>query len=266
MEVAAIQLPLVDGDLEGNLARIGEALDEAVGADLCLLPELFPCGYDHASWPDAARQADAVTAWMADQARRGSFALAGTLLVTGGDGRLRNRLVLMDRTGEAVAAYDKIHLFRLMDEDRHLAAGTALVSCDLDGVRVGLTTCYDLRFPASYRRMARGGVQLFLVPAQWPLSRLEVMTTLARARAIENQAYLLLTNRCGADRAGTPFGGSSLVCDPYGGTTTAPRDEAAIVRGAVDPAVVAKVRLHVPVFADEVPGLDDGPEGWEVTP
>lgn len=111
--------------------------------------------------------------------------------------------------------YDKIHLFPLMDEDKHFAAGDRLSVFDLLGFKCGCAICFDLRFPELFRKYFHRGVELVIIPMQWPLSRISQMMPIATARAIENQCYVAVCNAVG-DIWGVEFGGNSVIISPYG--------------------------------------------------
>ena len=131
------------------------------------------------------------------------------------EGRVYNTAYVFDRQGACLAAYDKTHLFTPMGEHEHYAAGDHLTTFSLDGHKCGLLICYDLRFPELFRTLALQGVELLLLPAQWPAARRYHWETLTAARAIENQFFLAACNSCGT--AGeTVFGGASRILGPRG--------------------------------------------------
>ncbi len=165
-----------------------------------------------------------------------------------------------DRGGEAVkalaclAAYDKTHLFTPMGEHEHYAAGDHLTTFSLDGHKCGLLICYDLRFPELFRTLALQGVELLLLPAQWPAARRYHWETLTAARAIENQFFLAACNSCGT--AGeTVFGGASRILGPRGELLAAAGAGEEIATAALDFSVLAEVRNSINVFHDRRPEL-----------
>ena len=132
--------------------------------------------------------------------------------------RIYNSQVVIDSAGAIVAKYRKTHLFAPapIEEDKCCAPGHELVSVALGPFKVGLTICYDLRFPEIYRALAVDhGANVFIISSAWPFPRVEHLRVLATARAIENQSYVVLANRVGRDD-GVPFCGSSAVIDPSG--------------------------------------------------
>lgn len=123
-------------------------------------------------------------------AARHHVAFAGGSVLSLRDGRVYNRAQIIDREGRYAAGYDKIHLFRLMDEDRYLAQGKEALWFELGGMRCAAAICYDIRFCELIRKLAVGGAEALFVSAEWPLPRREHWVTLLRARAIENQMYV----------------------------------------------------------------------------
>jgi omega-amidase len=216
LRVGLIQLAVRDGEPYENLAHMRSLLDDAPGADLYLLPELWTTGYAHASWGDVADDATPdITRVLQQIARDRRAWLGGSQVSRTPEGGLVNRFWLFGPARE-IAAYDKGHLFPPMREAELLQAGTRRQRVQMDGWTAALSVCFDLRFPEMYRLDALSGANLFLVVSAWPAVRAEVQRVLARARAIENQAFLVLCNRTGSGADGTRFNGGSLVVAPDG--------------------------------------------------
>ena len=215
--IALAQMDVPIGQPEANLARARDFAAQAsqAGADLLLLPELWLHGYDLAQgekW--AAPLGEGGFAHMSALAREFGLYLAGSTLerhAEGGSGEpgrtgsgepgrtVSNTAVLYAPDGALLGSYRKIHLFRLMQEPRYLAPGDHATLCPTPWGPVGLAICYDIRFPELFRAMALAGAVLFLVPAQWPVRRLEAWLLLARARAVENELFVAACNRVGHD-------------------------------------------------------------------
>jgi predicted amidohydrolase len=254
--VALLQLDVRDGDPRENVARAAELLRTAPEADLYVLPELWTTGYAHATWPDAADQEAAATrAAMRRWAEARGAWVAGSHVERRGDGALVNRLRVVGPHGEDVR-YDKAHLFAPMAEPLHLAAGDRRVTVAIDGVQAALSICFDLRFPEQYRHDAAAGAELFLVASAWPRARAEALRLFARARAAENQAFLVLCNRTGAGDDGTRFAGGSCVIAPDGAIVADAGDREGVVFAELDVAAVARARRDFPVLPLRVPGVD----------
>lgn len=237
MKLALAQLDIEHGDVEGNVERAVEVIAEAAtqNADLVCLPEIFNLGYfAFAEYASAAEGLSGPTLSRISEtaADHGINVLAGTVVEDlapsasapetadvprPADEGLSNTAVLFDRNGTRRAIYRKHHLFGYeSDESELLVPGEDPTSgiCEIEGFTVGITTCYDLRFPELYRELIEQGVSLVLVPSAWPYPRVEHWMTLSRARAIENQVYVATINGS-AEYKGTRLLGRSSVFDPW---------------------------------------------------
>jgi len=254
--VSLAQMDCQLGEPEANQARAVAFIAEAArrNSHLVLLPELWRSGYDLAH---AGRYAAALGtgpfAWLAGQSRAHRLWIASSLLEAR-EGEIFNTATLFSPTGELAAVYRKIHLFGLMEEDRTLAAGNAAPVFDLPWGRSALAICYDLRFPELFRRYALEGAVLIMLPAQWPRRRAEAFRTLVRARAAENQCFMLACNRVGKS-GDTSFGGRSAVVDPWGNVIVEGGETELLLTAAVEMGQVAEAREHIPVFRDRRPDV-----------
>jgi predicted amidohydrolase len=266
MRLALAQLGVVPSDTGGNLDRAITAIDRAVaqGADLVALPELFNVGYfafdsymreaEPLNGPTLSRLAEVA-------ADRNVGLLAGSIVedltashdagFTGpAEEGLANTAVFFDREGRRRAVYRKQHLFGYGSaETQLLTPGERLPTVEFAGFTVGVTTCYDLRFPELYRELTEQGVTLTLVPSAWPYPRVEHWQTLPRARAIENLAYVAVVNGSGDFDEQTLLG-RSAVYDPWGTPLATCGDEPALVSADIDPETVAEVRTEFPALDD----------------
>lgn len=262
MRVALAQMHIELGNVEANFEQAAHWTAEAAGrsADLILFPELWSTGYDLENWPrHATPLTDGIFPRVAALAREYRIAIGGSLLEAR-DGRAYNTFVLYDNNGQRVGAYRKIHLFRLMDEHLWLAPGEAPRTVPFapphrnTPTPTGLGICYDLRFPELWRGYALSGVQLALLPAEWPAARVVHLQTLLRARAIENQMFIAAANNVGTTK-GTHFGGHSAVIDPWGETLVEGGEEEALLSVQIDLDKVSEVRSRIPIFEDRRPEL-----------
>ena len=266
MRAAVVQVAYGDDEpMAERVERVSALVRDTVGwhrPDLVVLPELWgPTGFDYRRWEDVAEPLDGP--WVAAMT-----SLAGELAVTlhagsfierlgeaGADGRrLANTSVLVSAQGERTA-YRKIHRFGFgSGEPKLLEAGTEVVTARVgaatgDGAVVGLSTCYDLRFPELYRRQVDAGAELFVVPAAWPAARVGHWTLLGRARAVEDQAFVVQCNTAGT-HAGTEMGGRSQVVAPNGDVLAEAGTGEEVLVVDLDPATVATTREAFPVLAD----------------
>jgi predicted amidohydrolase len=256
MKIALIQTEFMDGQPAANLAAAVAAIEANPGADLYLLPELWSTGYAHDAWAPAA---DGHTPAALDRLQGLSAttgaAIGGSLVSRGEDGRLVNRFWLLDGDGPRLH-YDKIHLFEPLREHELMAPGRRPGLVPFRGETIHLSICFDLRFPEQYRAAAVKGVRLFLVVAEWPEPRQHILSALAQARAMENQAYVVLCNRVGPSADGLMFPGQSAVYGPDGGMRLAAGDRRGVFQVDLDLGDSDELRARLPVLDRRVAGLD----------
>lgn len=217
MKIKLIEMDLRWCSPEENIAEAQRMIDadDDGEADLYVLPEMWATGFVVEPEGRVEREsASAALRWMKSTAVARGCALSGSLaIVDDGDGTYRNRHYFVTPTG--VAFYDKHHLFRYGGEQTHYRAGEVPVVAEWQGVRFLLQTCYDLRFPVFARWGRAGEYDAIIYVANWPASRQLAWNTLVRARAIENQSYVIAVNRVGDDPMGHYAGGSCLI-EPTG--------------------------------------------------
>lgn len=248
MKVAVVQHDVVWADREANFAALGPLIAEAAdhGARLVVLSEMFSTGFVVDS-PIGEPEGGPSSQFLAAAARHHGAWVAGTCPeIADDDPRPYNSLVLASPTGD-IHRYRKIHPFTYGGEHRHFRAGSAFAMVDIEGVRTSLFVCYDLRFADEFWALAPD-TDLYLVPANWPVSRREHWNALLRARAIENQAYVVGCNRVG-EGGGLVYAGDSVIVDPLGEVVSAGSD-ATILYGEVDPGRVRSVRERFPFLQD----------------
>jgi predicted amidohydrolase len=267
MRVAVVQMAYDDLEPAGDrVERAASMVRAAAGHDLVVLPELWqPTGFGYRRWTELAEPVDGpLVHAMARAARDAGVVLhAGSWIETNGagpDGRgLWNTSMIFGPDGVLLATYRKIHRFGFgQGEPVLLEAGRDLVTVDLPrpvsapesaGVPTGLATCYDIRFPELFRGLLDAGAQLFVVPAAWPAARVEHWRLLGRARALENQCFLVQCNTAGT-HAGVEMGGYSQVVDPWGVVVAEAGTGEEVLSVDIDIDSVAKVREAFPVLAD----------------
>ena len=221
-----------------NVKNVQRLFDENTGSDLYVLPEMWATGF--ATTPhDIAEQEDSVALnWMHQTAKDHLCAICGSLLIQTADGKYRNRQYFV--TPQQTIFYDKHHLFTYGHEDRYITPGHDHVIATWQGQRFLLLTCYDLRFPLWARYGRVGEYDAIIVVANWPESRQQAWRILTRARAVENQCYLIGVNRVGDDEF-CHYCGESLVCDSKGDT---------LVEGTVNKETTVTADLDFAKLAD----------------
>ena len=213
MKVTIFQTDVRWAQPDENVENVQRLLDENIGADLYVLPEMWATGF--ATIPhDIAEQENSVAlSWMRRTAAERSCAVSGSLLIQTADGKYHNRHYFV--TPHQTFFYDKHHLFTYGHEDRYITPGNEHVIATWQGRRFLLLTCYDLRFPLWARYGRVGEYDAIIVVANWPESRQQAWRILTRARAVENQCYLIGANRVGDDEF-CHYRGESLICDSKG--------------------------------------------------
>ncbi|QSB16062.1 carbon-nitrogen hydrolase family protein [Natronosporangium hydrolyticum] len=262
MRVAVCQLNS-RADRSANLAIARELLARAAdaGADLAVLPEYT----DYLGPADDAPDPESVDgpwaqAFAEAAAEHQLWVHAGSFRERGPDpARTYNTSMVFDRSGNLAASYRKIHLYDVeipgrvsYQESKRVAAGAEPVTVEIEGVRVGLSICYDLRFPELYRRLAvDGGAQVLVVPAAFMLhTGRDHWEVLLRARAIEDQCYVLAAAQIGDHDPGRTCFGRSMVIDPWGTVVAQAPDEVTIAVAELDLDRLARVRTELPSLAN----------------
>lgn len=260
MKIGVVQLDCVPGDTASNTAGITDGIRNAAAesCDLVVLPEMADTGYDLAKTVVAATDWETGTLTrIASAAAEHRIHVVAGLAERDGD-HIFNTTAVIDRSGQLVTRYRKVHLITAepICEQNYVTPGDELCVFDVDGLRCGLMTCYDIRFPEMARALAAAGAELIIVPAAFPEVRIGHWNTLTEARAIENQLYLAACNRVGAD-AGVEFGGSSRVISPTGELLASLADQPGLAAANIDPTAVPAIRGQVKVWQDRRPDLYD---------
>ncbi|MFV0462819.1 MAG: carbon-nitrogen family hydrolase [Nostocoides sp.] len=263
MRVAVIQLAYGDDEsMPDRVARAADLVRAQAEADLVILPELWSAtGFGYRQWQERAEPLDGPIA----QAMAAAAQDAGVLLHAGSmverlaqpgaEGRdLANTSLIFAADGELVATYQKVHRFGFgAGEPVLMEAGDTLSLIEVDdgqeAATLSLSTCYDLRFPELYRAQLDAGATVFLVPAAWPAARVEHWSLLGRARAMENQCFLIAANTAGT-HANTTMGGRSQVVAPDGEVLAEAGEAEEVLTVEVDLNRVALIREEFPVLND----------------
>lgn len=250
MKITILQQDIVWASPEANCRLAGEAIDSRPGSDIYVLPEMFSTGF--ATRPEGIAEEDGHSlGWMKAKAAEAGGAVCGSVAVSEG-GRYYNRFYFVEPDGK-VTSYDKRHLFTYGGEDKAFTPGTARPIISYRGFRILPEVCYDLRFPVWARNApygSDGNYHIIIYVASWPEARQGAWETLLRARAIENQCYVVGVNRVGSD-PGNNYVGGSLIIDPWGGTL------AGCLRGKASAATADLDKESLDGFRRSFPVLDD---------
>jgi deaminated glutathione amidase len=256
-------------DKSENIALMAPLVAEAAGrgADIVLLPEKWNAWMDGprlrplAERIDSGETVDAMAGWAREH---GINLIGGSIAIAADDETVHNVSIAFDRRGNQIAAYTKIHLFDVdvggfsYRESDGTAPGSDLVTAELDGITVGLTVCYDLRFPELYRALALDrGARILTIPSNFTLhTGMAHWEVLLRARAIENQAFVLATGQHGTPGGlDKPSYGHSMIVDPWGTVLAQAPDGDGVIVADLDLAAQAAIRERLPALLHIRPDL-----------
>jgi predicted amidohydrolase len=247
-------------DREANIQRAEQGVREACsrGAHLVVLPEYVT--FLHASGTAMRNQAlqesedPALARFRALARERGIWILIGSLALAGADGKLANRSFLISNEGEIVARYDKLHMFdatlpggRVIRESSAYTPGEQAVVATTPWAKIGMSICYDVRFPALYRALSQQGAEVLVVPSAFTKATGTLhWKALLQARAIENGAYVVAAATCGTHPGGHQTYGHAMIIDPNGQVLAEAGEEPAVICAAIDTGAVAAARQRIP--------------------
>lgn len=251
MQLVACQLDIAWEDKPANYQRARDLLGAADvrPGSLVALPEMFATGFSmHVD--TIAEATDGPThAFLAELAAQLKSHVVGGVVTRAADGRGRNEAVVFGPDGSLVARYAKLHPFSFAGETKYYEAGSGLASFRSGEFTVAPFVCYDLRFPEAFRLAVRGGAEVLVVIANWPLPRDAHWQALLPARAIENQCYLLGVNRAGSDPH-VAYAGHSIVLGPRGETLALADERPQVLSADVDREPLVEYRRQFPALSD----------------
>ncbi|MCY0945392.1 MULTISPECIES: carbon-nitrogen family hydrolase [Streptomyces] len=254
MRASLIQIAVNDGEsVTSRRSRVADLVREQAGSDLVVLPELWTVGaFAYEQFETEAEPLDGPTFEAMSKAASdaGVWLHAGSVVERAGDGSLYNTALVISPAGELAATYRKIHRFGFdQGEAVLMAPGDSLTTVVLPEQTLGIATCYDLRFPELFRGLVDAGATTLVVAAGWPARRRSHWTLLSRARAVEDQAYVLACGLAGT-HAGVEQAGHSLVVDPWGEVLAEAGPGEDVLTVDLDPAKVAETRAQFPALKD----------------
>lgn len=272
IDVAVLQMNS-GADKQANIDVALDLIDRAAasGARLVGLPEVWPyLGPDEASRDNAEPIPGPITERLGERARRHDIYIHGGSMyeTRAGDPGMYNTSVVIDPRGEIIGRYSKIHMFDVVlegvaqfQESATVAPGDEIVTVEIDDITVGLAICYDLRFPELFRILALRGAEAIVLPAAFTMTTgKDHWETLIRARAIENELFMIAPAQWGQHPPGNWCYGRSLVVDPWGTVLTTAPDGVGLARAAIDPARVDAVRRQIPSLTNRRPEAYQWPE------
>ncbi len=249
-KAGAVQFDVKNGQNEANLKTTLRYLAELASDNvfLAVLPEMFSCSFDNRNLSDHSKLSDHIIERLSFFAREKQMAIVGTLPEREKD-YIYNTMVFIDVDGKVKGRYRKLHLFRLTSEHLYYTAGNKIVTIDVSFGRIGLMICYDLRLPELARSMFLKNTQMIIVSAQWPESRKDHWRTLIKARAIENQIFMICSNRTGMDDD-LQFPGMSMIVDPMGNILAKAGNDAGSTFAKIEMERVENARALIPCSTD----------------
>lgn len=251
MKIASIQLSVVENDKNATLKKAEQAIESCSDVDLIMLPEIWNVGF--MSFDRYISEAEEINGPTVDLMKnlavsKGVFLHTGSFVEKDED-NYYNTSLLLSPEGDVLGKYRKIHLFGYNSlETQILTPGSSISVVDTPFGKIGMATCFDLRFPELFRAMVDRGVQYFLVCSAWPYPRIEAWIMLNRVRALENQAYLISSNSCGINGQ-SQFAGHSMVVDPWGTILAGAGDDEMTVYCQVQPDRIEQARSTFPGLA-----------------
>ncbi|WCJ60478.1 carbon-nitrogen family hydrolase [Fontisphaera persica] len=251
MRVIGLQYDIVWENKAANFQKVRHLLGEAaLGPDtLVVLPEMFATGFSMQVAQIAEPAGGPTEQFLAQLAREYQCTVVGGKVSPGNPPLGRNEAVIFDPQGQLAGRYAKQRTFNPGDEGKYYESGSQTVLMLTGSWRWSPFICYDLRFPELFRRAAKEGAELFVIIANWPLERIEHWQILLRARAIENQAYVVGVNRCGRSPK-LVYGGQSLVISPRGEVLAQAGDGEAVLAADIERESLLEYRRDFPVLAD----------------
>lgn len=253
MKISCVQMDMEFCNPSENYKKAEKLVREAMSEkpDVVVLPEMWNTGFfPHENLASLSDKNGEETKKIF-----GALSKAyGVNIVAGSVANVKNEKVwntayIFSRSGECIAEYDKTHLFTPMNEDGFFEKGSHLCRFTLDGNSCGIIICYDIRFPELTRSLTLDGLDFLFVVAQWPDIRIPHLVTLSRARAIENQMFVVTCNSCGKAGA-TTYGGNSVIFDPWGELLAQAGADEETISAECDISILSGIRQSINVFRD----------------
>jgi predicted amidohydrolase len=256
-KILGIQLKPEIGNKDANLEKVKNFIENYswFKPDLIVLPEVFNSGVDHKILRKLAENIPdgKTTQFMAGLAKKYSVNIvAGSFIEKVSDDEYKNTSVVLGRNGEILGKYQKIHMFDYYgsEESKYVSAGCSANIAETDIGKIGLSVCYDLRFPELYRCLTYSGVDIIINAAAWPYPRLEHWIILNKARAIENTIFIIAVNQCGSVSLKRQNLGMSMIINPWGDVISCAGGDEGVIIAEINFDYIRKIREEFPVLND----------------
>ena len=248
IRVALVQFETVDGEVKRNFQTLERLLKKIKGpVDLIVLPEMWPSGFRVIEGKALLRETHQALKELKTFVVKKKCYLIGSHL-TGGSKGFHNTATVLGPQGRIIGEYHKVHLFQLGREDKTFLPGKKAVVVKTDLASLGLSICYDIRFPELLRKEILSGAQILVIPSAWPKERIDHYLSLLKARAIENLCYVVSANKVGKNALKMTYGGHSVAYDPWGRNLGELGEKEGILRVTLDLELLRKTRRSFPVF------------------
>ena len=247
MKISIVQFKSKIGEVEKNLLTAENLIGQAKNSDVIILPELWTTGY----YPKPAEKfadlnGEKTSEFVCGLAKKFNVNIIAGSIIAKVEEKIFNRCICVNRSGEISAVYDKVHLFGFADENKVFDAGNKIVTAEVDGVKFGVAICYDIRFPEFIRKISLREIEILFAPAAWSLKRLYPRQILTKARAIENQIFVVFANSAG----------KSEIINPLGETVAEADNDEQILTADIDLNFRREVIEKMNLFADRHIDLD----------
>ena len=260
IKLLAVQMESVIADKYANFDKINKLLPKSTDADILILPELWSVGWACDKFIQCAEPINnsEVVKFLSDLAKKHNINILGGSFVQKKEDKYYNTCPVINRSGELIATYNKNHLFSYYDdsENTYITVGENPVTVDLEGIKIGLSICYDIRFPEIYRAYRKAGADLLVNMAAWPLSRKIHWDSLTCARAVENQTYMVALTQTGTLPTGAKNLGHSLIYDFSGNILDEITTKEGIITSELDIPAMYEFRNKCTVLKDIKPNYE----------
>lgn len=248
LQIHLVQFDMAWENIPFNLSKAETLLAEVKNSQLIVLPEMFNTGFSMNTSSIAEKPFAQTFEWMREEAKKRNTAICGSFAVND-KGKFYNRMHFVLPNG-SYHIYDKKHLFSLAGEQHSYSAGAEIKTIDYLGWKISLAICYDLRFPVFLRNTKKNAYDLMLLVASWPKKRIEAWNSLLKARAIENQAYVVGVNRFGTDGNQIEYNGGSAVYNPFGEALAFNNTEEIVLAVNLSKTYLDETRKNLPFLND----------------
>lgn len=255
-KILTLQFNPIIGDKKANFQKITDLIEKNswIKPDIVLLPEVFNIGVAHKYFREMAEDIPngETFEFLSNLAKITNSNIIGGSFPENLDNKYKNTCCVLNRKGELLAKYSKIHMFSYYGsrEGEFLDAGNETVVVNLDVCKVGLAICYDLRFPELFRSLIYNGAELIAVPAAWPYPRFDHWITLSKSRAIENLCYIVTSNHCGKTTPSRVNVGHSSIINPWGEIIASCGADEGVSFAEIDFSLINKIRNEFKVLED----------------